>query len=468
MDSEVDPEVEGLGAKHPGFFARIATSPEGYLVGTFAGLILVGTILLTLPIAHRGANVGPLDALFTSTSAVCVTGLIVVDTEHDFSRFGQVVILCLIQVGGLGIMTFGALLLQLAGHKISLRSQAALQDVFYQRSAATLFEKNLRWIVVITLVMEAIGALVLLASLDPQIHGNEAVFVAVFHAVSAFCNAGFSTFSANLAAVRDNPAFLTTIGLLVILGGLGYTVLLELMQRAWALVSRRRLPIKWSLNTRVVLVMSVFLLFAGALGIALLGMGGEAPLLRRRTAAAIFHSITARTAGFNTVDLAALPSCTLLWIAFLMFVGGSPGSCAGGVKTTSLGIWLARLKARLRHSNDVTIADRRIPVDVVRRTGLLVAVAAIFNMLGILFLSVTEMGRADHEMRLEQIIFEQISAFGTVGLSTGITPYLTIAGKLWVILTMFVGRLGPLTIGLLVLEREEALVRLPEERIMIG
>ncbi|NLX21915.1 MAG: ATPase [Phycisphaerae bacterium] len=447
-------------------FVQAVSRPEGFLAGTFAGLILVGTLLLSLPIAHTAPEVGFLDTLFTATSAVCVTGLVVLDTAKDYTLFGQTVILVLIQLGGLGIMTFAALARQFAGRRISLRSQVALCDVFYQKNAAVQFRSNLRWIVLLTLTIETIGALLLLLGLPDELGGDRAVFTAVFHAVSAFCNAGFSTLDDSLVGVRHCPGFMATIASLIILGGLGHTVIIEGATRIIRKLRGRQSPVLWSLHTRVVVLTSSSLIVIGAVVIAVLGLGPDSGSQPVAALNAVFQSITARTAGFNSISIGALPTSSLLWMVLLMYIGGSPGSCAGGIKTTSLAVWVARLKARLQHHEDVTIRGRRVPADLVRRTGLLLGVASLYNLIGVMVLSVTEMGRPD--CRLEDILFEQISAFSTVGLSTGLTPLLTTAGKAWIILTMFVGRLGPLTVAMIVIEPRTSTVRLPEEPIMIG
>ncbi len=447
-------------------FVQAVSRPEGFLAGTFAGLILLGTLLLSLPMAHAVPGITVLDALFTSTSAVCVTGLAVLDTGRDYSRFGQMVILALIQLGGLGIMTFAALALQFTGRRISLRSQVALYDVFYQKNAAVQFRSNLRWIVTLTLVAEAVGALLILASLPEDFTGGRAVFTAVFHAISAFCNAGFSTLDDSLVGLRDHVGFMAVIAGLIILGGLGHTVVLEVVTRLLHRIRRQRSPVLWSLHSRVVILTSGLLIVLGAVVIGALGLSPDAGTGPRAALNALFQSITARTAGFNSIAIGGLPTASLLWLVLLMYIGGSPGSCAGGIKTTSLAVWVARLKARLQHHEDVTIRGRRVPADLVRRTGLLLGVASLYNLVGVMVLAITEMGRPD--CRLEDILFEQISAFSTVGLSTGLTPLLTTAGKMWIILTMFVGRLGPLTVAMIVIERKPSAVRLPEEPIMIG
>lgn len=444
--------------------ARAFNRPEGYLVGAFSALIVLGTILLAIPPATE-KPIRLVDAFFTSTSAVCVTGLVVRDTGTDFTRFGQTVILILIQLGGLGIMTFGALVIQAVGHRLSFRSQAALHDVFYQRAAAARFRTDLKWIISLTLVIEALGAILLYAFLPPTRDRGREPFVAVFHSVSAFCNAGFSTYP-DLTHVRGNVAFVAVIALLIVLGGLGYSVMLELLNRTYRRARGRPNTIAPTLNTRVVLTATGALIVLGMAVLAIFGVAPGARSVPFVLGNALFQSITARTAGFNTVDIGQLPLPSLLWLTFLMFVGGSPGSCAGGVKTTTLAVWAARLKSRLFRRDDVTIGGRRLPVDLVRRTGLLVGVAAIYNLVGVLILAITETPATG--MSLEHLVFEQISAFATVGLSTGITPDLTILGKLWIIITMFVGRLGPLTIALVILELERPTVRMPEERLMVG
>jgi trk system potassium uptake protein TrkH len=453
-------------AHHQRLVIRAFTRPGFFLIATFGVLILLGTSLLALPASHASPDISWLDAAFTATSAVCVTGLIVRDTGGDFSLFGQCVILALIQLGGLGIMTYAALILQLAGAKLSFRSQAALHDVFYQRSAASQFQRNLKWIVVLTFAIEAIGLGLLLLLLPHDWPEDQRFFIALFHSVSAFCNAGFSTFGDSLIGLKDHTSVIAVMSILIILGGLGYSVLIESISQSWRRLVGRRTLLRWSLNSRVVLAMSGLLIVGGMAVLMLSGLQTYAPSIWTRLGDATFQSITARTAGFNTVDLSQAPLAALLWLIALMFIGGSPGSCAGGVKTTSIAIWLARLRARARLHEDVVIGNRRIPSDLVRRTGLLLGIAAVYNLVGIMLLTATE--TAGGNIQLHDVIFEQISAFATVGLSTGITPELSTIGRLWIMLTMFVGRLGPITIALTVTEPSSTMVRLPEERMMIG
>ena len=449
------------------FVNKLFSRPERMLIGTFLVLILLGTVLLSLPFARTDGQSHPFDAIFTATSAVCVTGLIVCDTATDFTRFGQVVILILIQLGGLGIMTAASLVMQVAHIKPSLSSQATLGDMYFHKETATRYRQSVKWIVLLTLAIEVVGAVLLYQTLPDRDQQPDAVFTSVFHSISAFCNAGFSTWSDSLVSLRHNFGFMCIISVLIVAGGLGYTVLLELISRTWDRLRRKKpTTILMSLNTRVVLTTSFILVVVGAVFLDFEDFRTFGSGWLKRTGDDLFQSITARTAGFNTIDIGALSIPALLWLTFLMFVGGSPGSCAGGVKTTTLAIWFARLKARLRHREDVTIGGRRIPTDLLRRTALLLGVSALYNLVGILILAITE--TKDPNMRLEQLVFEQISAFATVGLSTGITPTLTALGKGWIILTMFVGRLGPLTMMLVVIDHKPDTVRLPEERLMIG
>ncbi len=448
---------------------RLLYRPEGLLVTTFAGLIVVGTVALRLPTSHAGETIGVLDALFTATSAVCVTGLITHDTATEFSRAGQVVILVLIQLGGLGLMTFGALAFQLFRRRVSFQSHAAMQDVFFQGEMRGSLRAALGQIVLFTVLIEAAGAVLLYAGMHVDGPPRGDAFCAVFLSISAYCNAGFSVYSDSAMGLRDSNLIMWTLMALIVLGGLGFAVLFEIRQRLWRRLRRQRGgPVMWTLHARVVLAASFALVVGGAVLLLVTGLTEGETTLSSRVLNALFQSVTARTAGFNTVDIGALPVASLLVLIPLMFIGGSPGSCAGGIKTTSICVWLARVRARLTGQRDVTLGQRRIPQDVVRRAALVFALAALWNLVGVGVLTMSE-HVGHHDLRLEQVIFEQVSAFGTVGLSTGITPSLSVVGKIWIILSMFAGRLGPLTIALAVLQEQSAPVfRYPEERVMIG
>ena len=447
--------------------ARWINSPQSGLVGGFAAVIFLGALLLCLPWSQHG-RVGFLDALFTSTSAVCVTGLTVVDTGTEFTFFGQVVIVLLIQTGGIGIMAFAGLAFQLLGRRMSLQSQAVLQDTFFQRDVAGEFHRTFRVILMLTFAIEAAGALLIWLFLLPRMEAGPALFSAVFHSVSAFCNAGFSIRADNLIGLRDSPGILVVIMLLIILGGLGYTVLNELWSFIGSRRSRRvgvRKPNVFSMHGRLVLWVTSFLLAGGALGILIFGLTPNEVTWREKILNAAFQSVTARTAGFNSVDIGKMPETSLFILIVLMFVGGSPGSCAGGIKTTTTAIWGARIRAALRGERDVHLLSRRVPWQQVGRADLLVALAICWNLAGILLLLGTEARLPESHLGL---VFEQISAFGTVGLSTGLTPSLSWVGKVWIIATMFVGRLGPLTVAMWMVPTTKADVRYPKGTVMIG
>ncbi|NLI82656.1 MAG: ATPase [Deltaproteobacteria bacterium] len=447
-----------------------AQMPQILLLLGFAGVIFAGALLLLIPACQRDGRVGFVDALFTATSAVCVTGLIVVDTPTAYTVTGQTVILALIQVGGLGIMTFAALAFLVLGRRLSLASQAALHDSFFQRDLGIQFKKRFFQILATTAVIEALGALLLFeALLARRQNPLEALFASIFHSVSAFCNAGFSTFSDNLIGLRDSPLAMGVVMALIVLGGLGHSVNQELWNRIRDRVlagTQSATSSRFSVHCRTVLTVTAILIFGGAVAILFMGQTPSEASPGIKLSCALFQSVTSRTAGFNTVDIGRLPMSTLMFIALLMFIGGSPGSCAGGIKTTAAAISLAELRARLLGEEEVRLFDRRIPKETLWRTISLIRLALLWNLIGILLLSITEGGLPG--VGLHDIVFEQISAFGTVGLSTGLTFRLSTPGKLWIIATMFIGRLGPLTIAVWMFPGKHVHVRYPEARIMIG
>jgi trk system potassium uptake protein len=446
---------------------RILTSPQSTLPGSFAAAILVGTILLSLPWFHVSDRVGLVDALFTATSAVCVTGLTVVDTGTDYTFLGQVVILLLIQMGGLGIMTLAAIAAQMTGRRMSLTSQAVVADSIFQQDVASEFRSVFRSILTITFVTEGVGSILLFVYFSTRMDPDTAVFSALFHSISAFCNAGFSIHRDNLVEFRDSVGILVVVMALIVLGGLGYVVLHELwiFVRDIALKRRRLHTKRFSLHTRLVLTISAVLIAGGAAALFCFGLSPAELYWPDRLLHSLFQSVTARTAGFNTVDIGRIPSASLFVLIMLMFVGGSPGSCAGGVKTTALAIWLARLHASVRGRKEVRLLDRRVTDDLLQRAELLLGLAVFWNIVGILVMLTTQ---AHLSVSALDLIFEQVSAFGTVGLSTGLSPNLSTAGKLWLCATMFVGRLGPLTVAVWVFSKETVHISYPKGTVMIG
>lgn len=401
-----------------------------------------------------------IDALFTATSAVCVTGLVVVDTATAYSGFGQSVILALIQLGGLGIMTFSSLILLVAAGRVSLKDRLAVQSTF-RPSAGGDFRSLVTSVFVFTMSLEAAGTLSLFLRFRRDFPAPRALALAGFHSISAFCNAGFSLFSGNLTAYRGDWAVNLTLMLLIISGGLGFFVLRELGQRA-VRGGRYRL----SLHSKVVLVMTAALIVVSAAlllglehGRSMRGYSGTEKVL-----SAAFQAVTARTAGFNTVDLAAYTSASAYLLILLMFIGASPGSTGGGVKTSTLGVILAFLRSKIRARESVGLFRRTIPDENVTRayTVISLAMSLIFAMTFLLLLAQPGLG-------FKEVLFEVVSAFGTVGLSLGITPDLSAANKAALVLTMYVGRVGPVTL-LYAFSRTRAAGRFEyaEESVMIG
>jgi trk system potassium uptake protein TrkH len=432
----------------------------------------VGTILLAMPFAHAGVPVSLIDALFTAASAVCVTGLVVVDTGKTFSLAGQAVILLLIQAGGLGLMTFAVFVSVLLGRSLSFTDRMVIQDAMHHTPTAGL-RRLVRYVLAFTFFTEAVGAALLWLRFRSSPDAAPPAWAAVFHAVSAFCNAGFSLFSDNLTRYRGDFLVNAVVGGLIVVGGLGFLVNLELRDQLLARMGRRRPP-TLTLHARIVLTVTLFLLATGAAGFLVLEWHNllDGLPVSEKLLAAMFQSITPRTAGFNTVDFGRASSDTLFFTVFLMFVGASPGSTGGGIKTTALGLIFALFVARWRGRGRARLFHRTIPHPVMDRALLLALLAWVLVSLAILLLVVTQgHGRpfASDEPRFIALMFEAVSAFGTVGLSTGITPYLNQAGKLVLIVLMFVGRVGPLTLVLAVGPRgEEGRFRYAEENVMVG
>jgi trk system potassium uptake protein len=439
-------------------------SPAQLLLAVFAVTIFAGSVLLRLPVSVvEGARVSYLDALFTSASAVCVTGLVVVDTGSVYSRFGQMVILALIQAGGLGIMTFASIGFKLVGAKLPLTHQMALEDTFYQRSAAQEFLHTFPRILKLLAWIQGLGFLSLAVGMLFSLPPRQAMYSAFFHTISAFCNAGFSIYPDSLTRFADNPLVMGATMLLIILGGLGYLVLVDLY--TWAFKRKesfRGMPFRFSFHSRVVLMATGVLILGGML--VLLVAGVRTGSIWGSLNAALFQSVTARTAGFNTVDIGSLPLAALLLLTILMFIGAAPGSCAGGIKVTSFAIWMARIRSALHGEASVCLLRREIPTDLVLRAVAVVGLATTWNVMGVMLLSVV----MPKGTNLAEMVFEQISAFGTVGLSTGLTALLPPVARVWIIMTMFIGRLGPITLLFCFITKRSAKIKYAEGRVMIG
>jgi trk system potassium uptake protein TrkH len=315
-------------------------------------------------------------------------------------------------------------------------------------------------------IIEGIGAILLFLGMSMDQPLRHSAWSAVFHSVSAFCNAGFSIYTDSLIGMSGNSLAITAVMILIVLGGLGHVVLLELYRdgrRIWRGLPKQK-PHRFSLHSRVVLVTSVALIVGGAILLAIFGSDGAEGGKAGFFSGTLFQSITARTAGFNTVDIGALPLASLMLLVILMFIGGSPGSCAGGIKTTTFAIWLSRIRSALHGQEDVTLMHRMIPRELVLRAVALIGLTILWNGAGVILLSALQ----PEGTALKDIVFEQVSAFGTVGLSTGLTGKLTALSRLWIIATMFVGRLGPLTMVFSFLTTSRPRVGCPEGRVMIG
>ena len=411
------------------------------------------------------ASVSFLDCLFTSASAVCVTGLITVDTAAAWSPWGQAVILLLLQLGGLGIMTFSAAMLSLTGRGPGLAAHMALRGALGPAPGREMGRLT-RNLVFYTLILEAAGALILTLRFMDGRPLLEALALGGFHSVSAFCNAGFSLFSNSLENYAADPVVNLTIMALVVLCGLGFLVLREVAARLRP--GRRRRPRRLSLHSRLVLVTSAVLIFGGAALIWLLEYlsGGQPGVW-----SSLFNSVTARTAGFSTVPMEGLSNAAILVMMFLMFVGASPGSTGGGVKTSALASLFALARIRLRGRPGAEAQGRSISDKQVGEALTLVLASAGVVMLAVLALTIYETDQVVGHQRGEvlTLAFEAVSAFATVGLSMGATATLGAAGKITLIILMYLGRLGPLTFMYALVKKSHVRRLIPaEERIMLG
>jgi len=449
----------------------VRLTPNRILLFSFIALILTGAGALMLPGSSAGQPLRWDQALFTSTSAVCVTGLTVIDTGKDFSVQGQIILLALIQLGGLGFLTFSSWFLVMLGKRLSLRGA----DTF---SSSFGIARNLRLrdmlprILIYTFVVEGIGAFLLWARFAWRHPPLEALGYAVFHSISAFCNAGFSLYSDNVMSYRRDLLVNAVIPALILFGGIGFLVQAEVM--LWWRERRQGRRHRLSLHTRLVLLTSLLLILYGMLGFAVLEgdntLRAASPIERMFTS--WFQSVTCRTAGFNTVDIGALSGPTLCLMIFLMFIGASPGSCGGGVKTTTLGVLVALVLSRLHGRESADIFGRRIPsIQVAKALATLAAALGILAAasFAIQFTEYFVWGAQGVRERFLDYLFEVVSALGTVGLSTGITPTLSVPGRMVIVITMLAGRLGPLSVAVsLVGERKSARYEFPEESVMVG
>lgn len=425
------------------------TSPTRFIVIGFAAVITLGALILLLPIsANEGVKVSVIDAFFTSTSAVCVTGLIAIDTADNFNVFGRTVVALLIQIGGLGITSIGAGFIIMAGKRVTFRERMVIKEALNFDSMKGIV-KLVKAVLLLTLCFEGTGVILsyIVFSQDyPPLH---ALGISLFHSVAAFNNSGFDVLGGlrNLIPYQDNVLLNLTTSGLIIFGGLGFFVIKEVIQK--------RSFKKLTLHSKVVLTMSGFLLVVGTLLIKLTQT--DITWL-----GAFFHSVSARTAGFSTYPLGTFTNASLFVIIILMFIGASPGSTGGGIKTTTTFVLLKSAYSMSTNKHCMAF-KRKLPGEIITKAFVISFLAIALVIIDTLILSVLE-----PQYTFMQVMFEVVSAFGTVGLSTGITPDLSVLSKVVIILTMFIGRLGPLTMASIWVNKPKANIRYSEESVTIG
>jgi trk system potassium uptake protein TrkH len=438
-------------------------TPSQILVMGFAITILIGAILLTLPIASNSREgTRFIDALFTAASATCVTGLVVVDTGSHFSLFGQIVILFLIQIGGLGFMTMATLMALVMRRKITFSERLVMKEALNTRNLQGVV-KLAKAILITTLLIESVGAILLSFRWVPQLGLYKGLYFGIFHSISGFCNAGFDILGpingpfTSLTLYVGDPLVSLVVAVLVILGGIGFLVITDLYHcRRFA---RLTLHSKVAISvTSGLVITGTILIFIFEHNRSMLHMSYGTKIL-----AAFFQAVTPRTAGFNTLDMTQLTTATLFMIIILMFIGASPGGTAGGIKTTTFGTLLLGVWSIITGNQDINIFGKRIPQDQVLKS-LAVVVLSILLITGVVMvMSITE--QAD----FLTLLFETVSAFGTVGLSMNFSPNLSDFGRISIVFTMFVGRLGPMTLAIALWERQKTKkYRYPEEKVIIG
>ena len=436
-------------------------NPPRVLALGFAGLIVLGGILLNLPIATKaGESIGFLDALFTSASSVCVTGLVVVNTGEFWSLFGQIVIICLIQMGGLGFMTMATLVALILGKKITLKERLIIKEQLNQETMSGLV-KLTKYIIFSTFIIEGIGAILLSTSFIPKYGLGKGIWFSIFHAISAFCNAGFDITGNSMVPFVGDIVVNLTICALIIIGGLGFSVYID--------ISKNKRFRRFFLHTKLVLVVTLILIVVGTILIYLIEWDNPGTLhslsIKDRTLASFFQAVVPRTAGFNSVDILKLEDTTVFIMILLMFIGGSPISTAGGIKTTTFGAIILTTISVIKGDRDVVVFKKRIPQEIVNRSLAILSVGIFLVVVVSLVLTISE------DFVFLDLLFETTSAFGTVGLTRGVTPNLTSFGKILIMLTMYSGRVGPLTMAFAFAKKQKSKLnnyRYSEGNLFVG
>jgi trk/ktr system potassium uptake protein len=444
------------------FFDKLSENPPIFVLYSFFLMIFVGTLLLMLPAATvQGNETTLIDALFTSTSATCVTGLIIADTGTHFTLFGQIIILLLIQVGGLGIMTISSAFAIMLGQKLSLKRESLIQNVVGESNKLDMISlvKN---ILIVTFLFELIGAVLMYFTFRIEHNStNQAIYYSVFHSVSAFCNAGFSLYPDSFVTFKSNFNINFVITGLIIFGGIGFPVMVDLRRN---IANKSRLS-RLTLHSKIVITSTIALILIGTIAFFISEYNHEmhGMSLLDRLYTSYFQSVTTRTAGFNTIDFTNVSKGSIFTSIMLMFIGASPGSTGGGIKTTTFVVILVSVLSMIRGNRDVNVFKRKVSDTIIKRVMVLIAVSImVLSFLTFLLLLI-------EPFDFEKTVFEAFSAFGTVGLSLGITSLLSSAGKLIIVLLMYLGRVGPLTlIFALSAYSEKSNFTYTEEKISIG
>jgi len=457
--------------------------PSRILVMSFIVIILIGTIFLSLPFSvNEGEDISILTALFTATSAVSVTGLSLVDVSKVFSPFGKVIILILIQLGGLGIMTFSTLVFTLIGKQISYQERKILKEDLNSYTIGGVI-KFLKRIVLIVIIIEMIGAFFLTLGFHQTMPLEKSIIYGIFHSVSAFCNAGFSLFSDSLTGFSNNKTITFTIAMLITLGGIGFAVINSTI--SYYKTGRKT----YNLTSQLAIFITLILTIGGTIAFYVFERNNPGTIGNMGIIDAInnsfFQSVTTRTAGFNSIPMENMKPETLFLFLILMFIGASPGSTGGGLKTTTFGIIMFYVVTVIRNEKDVVIGNRRVPWEVLHRAMAILIISILYIMVVVfLILMTNEMTSikdltdailsgghsvATSHLTLDKVLFEVISAFATVGVSQGITSDLNMFGRILLIITMLIGRVGPLTFMLAFSGKIKVRAyKYPEENILIG
>lgn len=428
----------------------------------FAIVILIGAILLSLPISSTsGKATNFLDALFTSTSAVCVTGLITLDTGTYFNMFGQTVIMLLIEIGGLGFMSFATFIAVLLGKKITLKNRLLVQEAMNTFSIQGLV-KMVKYVLGFTFAVQFFGALLLSTQFIPQFGVLKGIYFSIFHSISAFCNAGFDLMGhfSSVTSYVNNPVILLTISALIIIGGLGFTVWLE--------IYNYRGIRKVSVHSKIVIVTTIILIVVGTILMFIFEMHNSATLGNMNSGEkwlnSFFASVSPRTAGFNSVSTDGMTISGKFLTILLMFIGGSPGSTAGGLKTATFGIIILTVISVIKGREDTEAFGRRFSKDLVYKAFALLMIGIMLVIVVTMILAITQPNES-----FIDLLYEATSAFGTVGLTTGVTQRLNTIGKIVIMITMYLGRVGPMTVALAFIRNKvKQSHKYPEGKILIG